>query len=53
MGRDVTIRPQTFSFDMTKVDWDYNFRLYPIGIRLHIVKDPLSTLPEAMKKRRR
>ncbi|GJQ86873.1 hypothetical protein Trydic_g13284 [Trypoxylus dichotomus] len=39
-----------FMCDLTKLNWEEYFKYHFQGIRLYLLKDPLSTLPEAKKK---
>uniref|UniRef100_A0A1B6D3B3 Fatty acyl-CoA reductase C-terminal domain-containing protein n=2 Tax=Clastoptera arizonana TaxID=38151 RepID=A0A1B6D3B3_9HEMI len=39
---------QVFQFNMKELDWDRFFYNYIRGIRVYLVKDDLSTLPQAM-----
>lgn len=41
---------ELFLFDMKKLNWNTFFETYILGIRLYLVKDPITTL-EAAKKR--
>ncbi|XP_046383568.1 fatty acyl-CoA reductase wat-like [Ischnura elegans] len=42
-----------FQFDMNEMDWDSYFQKHILGLRIYLVKDDLSTLPEAKKRWRR
>lgn len=42
-----------FNFDVSKLNWDEYFEIHMIGIRVHILKDPLETLPEARRHMKR
>ncbi|CAH0385718.1 unnamed protein product [Bemisia tabaci] len=44
---------EIFQFDIKKVDWNDFFWYYMRGLRLYVVKDDMSTLPEARIKSRR
>ncbi|XP_071441774.1 fatty acyl-CoA reductase wat-like [Hetaerina americana] len=44
---------QMFQFDMNKMDWDNYFQKHILGLRVYLVKDDLSTLPEARKRWKR
>ncbi|RZF49235.1 hypothetical protein LSTR_LSTR016204, partial [Laodelphax striatellus] len=37
-----------FNFDMKKLDWDHFFYNYIRGLRVYLLKDDMSTLPDAM-----
>lgn len=42
-----------FNIDLAMLNWDKYFKSHYIGIRVHVLKDPLETIPEArthMKK---
>ncbi|CAI6349030.1 unnamed protein product [Macrosiphum euphorbiae] len=39
-----------FRFDVTKLDWSEYFKKHVVGIRLYILKDPLETVPEALRR---
>lgn len=39
-----------FSFDLNKLNWDEYFKKHVLGIRMYILKDPLTTLPEGKKR---
>ncbi|KRT85456.1 epimerase [Oryctes borbonicus] len=39
-----------FMCDLKKLNWEEYFKYHFIGVRLYILKDPLSTLPEAIRK---
>ncbi|XP_025194170.1 fatty acyl-CoA reductase wat-like [Melanaphis sacchari] len=39
-----------FKFDISKLSWNEYFKKHVMGIRLYIVKEPMDTLPEAMKR---
>lgn len=41
---------QLFNFDMDKLEWKSYVRDSVIGIRVILMKDPLSTIPEATKR---
>ncbi|GLG99513.1 Fatty acyl-CoA reductase wat [Gryllus bimaculatus] len=42
-----------FDFDMKKLDWDKFFTNYILGCRIYILKDDISTLPQARIRWRR
>ncbi|XP_063632599.1 fatty acyl-CoA reductase wat-like isoform X1 [Cydia splendana] len=39
-----------FPFNMSEMSWDYHAETFIVGLRVYLVKDDLSTLPEAKKK---
>lgn len=41
---------EIFYFDMRKIDWDQFLEHYFRGIRQYLLKDPLDTVPEALKR---
>ncbi|XP_003243174.1 fatty acyl-CoA reductase wat isoform X1 [Acyrthosiphon pisum] len=42
-----------FKFDMNKLDWNEYFKKHVVGIRLYIVKDPMETVPVALKRNKK
>lgn len=44
---------QVFSFDLSSLDWNEFFEKQIIGLRVYLVKDDLSTIPQAKIKHRR
>lgn len=44
---------KTFNFDMKQLDWDKFFYNYIRGLRVYLLKDDMSTLPQAMVRWRR
>ncbi|KAG8222376.1 hypothetical protein J437_LFUL002995 [Ladona fulva] len=40
-------------FDMTTMNWDNYFQKHILGLRIYLVKDDISTLPEARKRWKR
>lgn len=42
-----------FKFDMTDLNWYNYYENYVRGIRLYIVKDPLDTIPDGLKRIRK
>lgn len=42
-----------FMFDAAKIDWDTYMKKYMIGIRTYIIKDPIETIPEGLKHRKK
>lgn len=38
---------EIFNFDMSQLDWDKFLHHYYRGIREYLLKDPMSTIPEA------
>ncbi|XP_055714402.1 fatty acyl-CoA reductase wat-like [Phlebotomus papatasi] len=42
-----------FNFDMNNLNWDGYIRSSVIGIRQYLMKDPLSTVPAAIKRQKR
>ena len=44
---------QLFPCDVTAVDWKLFFRQLVLGIRLYLLKEEPSTLPEAQKRLKR
>lgn len=43
----------TFNFDMKKLDWDHFFYNYIRGLRVYLLKDEMTTLPDAMVRWKR
>ncbi|VVC29133.1 Male sterility, NAD-binding,NAD(P)-binding domain,Fatty acyl-CoA reductase, C-terminal [Cinara cedri] len=41
-----------FQFDMSKLIWNEYFKSHVKGIRIYIVKDPLETIPQGLKRLR-
>ncbi|XP_060533805.1 uncharacterized protein LOC132706473 [Cylas formicarius] len=41
---------EMFNFDMRTLDWSIYFSQYVRGFRVYLLKDPMSSLPEARKK---
>lgn len=41
---------QSFNFDMKQVDWDRHAETSLMGLRVYMLKDPASTLPQARIK---
>lgn len=39
-----------FLFDMRQLEWNEFFKNYMKGIRIYLVKDPMTTLPAALKR---
>ncbi|KAI8433277.1 hypothetical protein MSG28_015341 [Choristoneura fumiferana] len=39
-----------FPFNIAEMSWDYHAETFLVGLRVYLVKDDLSTLPEARKK---
>lgn len=39
-----------FQMDMNNLDWDEYFQAHVFGIRLYILKDPLESIPEGIKR---
>lgn len=39
-----------FQMDMNNLNWDQYFKDHVIGVRLHILKDPLESLAEGRKR---
>lgn len=39
-----------FQMDMTNLSWDQYFKKHVIGVRLYIIKDPIESLPEGVKR---
>lgn len=50
ISRDTQSDAYEFNFDMTKFDWESYIKTYVLGIRTFILKDDLSSLPEAREK---
>ncbi|XP_046683821.1 fatty acyl-CoA reductase wat-like isoform X2 [Homalodisca vitripennis] len=44
---------QLFFFDMSQLDWNKYFYWYTRGVRQYLLKDDLSTVPQAQKRLRR
>ncbi|KAL4113616.1 hypothetical protein QTP88_017210 [Uroleucon formosanum] len=42
-----------FRFDISELNWNEYFKKYMVGLRLYIVKDPIDTVPEALKRNRK
>lgn len=42
-----------FKFDVVKIDWSTYFKIYMIGIRTYIIKDPIDTLDKGVKHRKK
>ncbi|CAI6352248.1 unnamed protein product [Macrosiphum euphorbiae] len=42
-----------FRFDIAKLDWNEYFKKHVVGIRLYIFKDPLDTVPEALRRNKK
>jgi len=42
-----------FNFDASKLSWNEYFKKHIWGIRLYIIKDPLETVPEALKRNKK
>ena len=40
----------TFNFDVRQIDWESYTEKYVVGVRKHLLKDDLSSLPLAKKK---
>lgn len=41
---------QMFDFDLSRLDWSNYFHDYVRGIRIYLLKDPMETIPAAIKK---
>lgn len=41
---------ELFAFDMRKLDWTQLFRVSLLGLRLYVVKDDPSNIPESVKR---
>ncbi|XP_023955311.2 fatty acyl-CoA reductase wat [Bicyclus anynana] len=39
-----------FHFDLSTLDWDEYCRAYVKGVRIHLLKDPLDTIPQGRRK---
>lgn len=39
-----------FQMDMAQLNWDEYFKDHVMGLRLYIIKDPIETMPEAIKR---
>jgi len=39
-----------FPFSISKLDWNYFFEMATLGMRMYLIKDDISTLPQARKK---
>lgn len=44
---------EIFAFDMKNVLWIRYFKRYILGIREYLLKDPLATIPSAVKRQHR
>lgn len=42
-----------FEFDTAKIKWNTYVKSYMIGIRTYIIKDPIETIPEGLKHRKK
>jgi len=51
LNKDITVSERNlFPVDITKVVWDTYVRDYVFGIRKYVIKDPPSTIPQALSK---
>lgn len=39
-----------FIFDLRKLNWDEYFKSFYLGVRVYLLKDPLSTMSQARKR---
>ncbi|XP_034827517.1 fatty acyl-CoA reductase wat-like [Maniola hyperantus] len=44
------IDKELFNFDMSSVNWDEYCKAYIKGVRVHLLKDPLDTIPQSLRK---
>lgn len=42
-----------FNFDIAPLNWDEYFKKHVLGVRVNIIKDPIETLPMALKRQKR